>query len=104
MKQWLQHITSLCRRDRSTAASGERHVARYLRRQGYRVLARNLRNRCGEIDIVTEAPDGRTIAIVEVKSSARARRRPASRGPRPRRQAKKAGGPGQSAGATSPPR
>lgn len=47
---------------------GERLAARHLRRAGYRVLARNLRNRFGEVDILAEAPDGRTVVIVEVKS------------------------------------
>lgn len=47
---------------------GERLAARYLRRLGYRVLGRNLRNRFGEVDILAEAPDGRTIVVVEVKS------------------------------------
>ena len=55
-------------RHRSTAARGERLVARYLRRNGYRVLATNLRVGRGEIDIVAETPDRRAIAIVEVKS------------------------------------
>ena len=44
-------------------------VAANLRRRGYRILARNLRDRAGEIDIVAEAPDRRTIAVVEVKAS-----------------------------------
>lgn len=57
----------------SCAEQGERCVARYLRREGYRLLGRNVHNRFGEIDIVAEAPDRRTIAIVEVKSSAQDR-------------------------------
>jgi len=55
----------------STAVRGERCVAQYLKRRGYRVLATNVRTRLGEIDIVAEAPDRRTIAIVEVKSCAK---------------------------------
>lgn len=62
--------TAMARRG-STAARGERCVACYLKQRGYRVLATNLRTRRGEIDIVAEAPDRRTIAIVEVKSCAR---------------------------------
>lgn len=49
---------------------GERLAARHLRRQGYRILGRNLRNRFGEIDVLAEAPDRRTIVVVEVKSGA----------------------------------
>src|SRR5688572_661768 len=54
--------------DRSLGARGERVAARLLRREGYRVLARNLRSRLGEVDILAEAPDGHTIVIVEVKA------------------------------------
>lgn len=47
---------------------GERVAARFLKYHGYRILAQNLRNRFGEIDIVAEAPDGDTVVVVEVKS------------------------------------
>jgi len=40
-----------------------------LKHKGYRVIAENLRNRFGEIDIVAMAPDKRTVVIVEVKSA-----------------------------------
>jgi putative endonuclease len=49
-------------------ARGERLAARHLRRAGYRILARNLRNRFGEVDLLALDPDGRTIVIVEVKA------------------------------------
>lgn len=47
---------------------GEREAERLLRSQAYRVLARNAVCRVGEADLVCEAPDGRTIVIVEVKT------------------------------------
>ncbi|MCC6659438.1 MAG: YraN family protein [Phycisphaerales bacterium] len=47
---------------------GEREAERLLRRQGYRVLARNAVCPAGEADLVCEDPDGRTIVIVEVKT------------------------------------
>lgn len=47
---------------------GERAAMRYLRRAGYRPLARNVRTRAGEIDLIVEAPDRRTVVFVEVKS------------------------------------
>lgn len=50
-------------------ARGEREAARYLRKHGHRILARNLRNRFGEIDIVVEDRKTRHIAIVEVKTT-----------------------------------
>lgn len=47
-------------------AAGERLAARYLKRQGYRILARGYRQRLGEIDLV--ALDGRTVVFIEVKT------------------------------------
>ena len=52
----------------SVGARGERIAAKYLKKQGYYILARNLRNRFGEVDLLAQAPDGRTIVIVEVKT------------------------------------
>lgn len=49
---------------------GERRAARHLRRSRYRVLARNVRSKLGEIDLVCLAPDRRTLVIVEVKARA----------------------------------
>ena len=44
-------------------------AARHLRRGGYRIVARNLRMRVGEIDLVAEDPrDAGLIVVVEVKS------------------------------------
>ncbi len=45
---------------------GERVAARYLKQQGYRILARQLRMRQGEIDLV--AMDKETFVFVEVKT------------------------------------
>lgn len=45
---------------------GERAAARYLRRQGFRILARQQRSRLGEIDLI--AMDDDTIVFVEVKT------------------------------------
>lgn len=45
---------------------GERLAARTLQAKGYRILARNCRNRFGEIDLI--ASDGETIVFVEVKT------------------------------------
>jgi putative endonuclease len=45
---------------------GEEAAARYLKRLGYKILARGRRLRPGELDLV--AVDGRTIVFVEVKT------------------------------------
>ncbi len=45
---------------------GERAAARYLRRQRYRILARNYRCMAGEIDLI--ASQSATIVFVEVKT------------------------------------
>jgi len=50
----------------NTGALGEELAARYLRQQGYRVLARNFRHRYGEIDIIAEK--GGVTYFVEVKA------------------------------------
>lgn len=45
---------------------GERRAAWFYRLRGYRIVARNLRLGCGEIDLI--ARRGRIAAIVEVKT------------------------------------
>jgi putative endonuclease len=53
--------------------SGEEIAARHLRERGFELLARNVRTRAGEIDVV--AFDGVTLVFVEVKTRrVRARR------------------------------
>jgi putative endonuclease len=46
--------------------SAERLAAHFLEQNGYHILARNVRTRYGEIDLVAEDADG--IAFVEVKA------------------------------------
>jgi len=45
----------------------ERAAARFLRKLGYRILARNVNLPAGELDLV--ALDGRTLVFVEVRST-----------------------------------
>jgi putative endonuclease len=45
---------------------GERTAARYLRRQGFKILARQYSNRFGEVDLI--ALDGDWVVFVEVKT------------------------------------
>ena len=45
--------------------AGEDHIARWLEKRGYHILARNYHSRFGEIDII--AQQGPYLAFVEVK-------------------------------------
>ena len=45
---------------------GEAEAERYLRRKGYRIVARNLRSSLGELDLVAE--DGQVLVFIEVKT------------------------------------
>jgi len=47
-------------------ASGERRAEKYLRAKGFRLAAKNLRRRAGELDIVMW--DGDDLVIVEVRT------------------------------------
>jgi putative endonuclease len=46
--------------------AGESAAEEYLRRKGYRIVARNLRSSVGELDLVAE--DGQVLVFVEVKA------------------------------------
>jgi putative endonuclease len=54
------------RSTRPVGQLGEALAARYLARRGFEIVARNLRSRLGEIDLV--AREGRTLVFVEVKA------------------------------------
>jgi putative endonuclease len=51
---------------KSLGRRGEEAAARFLKRRGYKILARSSRLATGELDLV--ALDGRTIVFVEVKT------------------------------------
>jgi len=52
--------------EKSLGERGEDAAARYLKRKGYRLLARRLDSPLGELDII--AVDGRTVVFAEVKT------------------------------------
>ena len=52
----------------STGGRGERAAAAHLKRTGYRILARNLRTRLGEIDLLVQDTKRGHIVVVEVKA------------------------------------
>ena len=47
---------------------GEAAAAKYLKKQGFRIIARNSRHRVGEIDLLAESPERDAIVVVEVKA------------------------------------
>ena len=51
---------------RKLGASGERKACKYLKRKGYKIIARNFRNPFGEIDIIASRDD--ITAFIEVKT------------------------------------
>lgn len=73
---WMRRSVARLMGDRGPAAGadaelgrrGEREARRLLARRGYRHLGSNIALRNGEADLVFEAPDRRTVVIVEVKS------------------------------------
>jgi putative endonuclease len=73
--QRLNHFLDTLRLKRqhrsSTGARGEQAAADFLKQNKYKVIARNLRNRFGEVDLVALTPDGRAVVIVEVKTAER---------------------------------
>ena len=56
------------RRQQALGHRGERVAERWLRRNGYRILHRNLRIVDDEADLVALDPNGATTVIVEVKT------------------------------------
>ena len=62
----LARVRVAWRRYQSLGRRGERAAERFLRRLGYKIVARRERGRMGELDLV--AVDGRTIVFVEVKT------------------------------------
>ncbi len=63
---WLYRTLRWFSPRRSLGDRGERAAARFLKRQGYKIVARGYSNAYGELDVV--AVDGRTVVFVEVKT------------------------------------
>lgn len=51
----------------SLGARGENFATEYLEKKRYKIIARNVREKWGEIDIIARAPD-KTLVFVEVKT------------------------------------
>lgn len=61
-QRMFRHVT----RQRTLGERGERAAERFLRKQGYIIVARGQRMRLGEIDLI--AVDRKTVVFVEVKT------------------------------------
>jgi putative endonuclease len=69
VRQWLAAVVAWLRRpaaEKSLGVRGEEAAARYLKRRGYKIVARGDRLKPGEIDLV--AIDRQTVVFVEVKT------------------------------------
>ena len=62
LRDWLRRVFP----PKTLGQRGEAAAARYLRRLGYKIIARGERTGPGELDLV--AVDGKTIVFVEVKT------------------------------------
>jgi len=71
LRRLADSIRLKLQRRSNTGERGEQLAAGMLKKKRYRLMARNLQNRFGEIDIIALAPDGRTVVIVEVKTAER---------------------------------
>lgn len=71
-----KYLNLLRPRTPSLGRRGEHLAAQHLKSNSYKILARNLKNRFGEIDIVALAPDGKTLVIAEVKTAEAEHARP----------------------------
>lgn len=72
MKPWLAQLwrcLGLPRREATPGSQGEQLACGHLQKQGCHLLARNVRTRRGEIDILALSPDRQTVLVVEVKTS-----------------------------------
>jgi len=67
-RAWKWAARKLGLRAAPLGVRGERYAASFLKRAGYRIVARNLRIGPGEADLVAVAPDRRTVVVVEVKT------------------------------------
>ncbi len=62
LRRWINRLFP----SRPLGRRGEAVAARFLRRRGYKIVARGERGDLGELDLV--AVDGRTVVFVEVKT------------------------------------
>lgn len=65
-RNFLRRLKGLFGKKQSLGTLGERAGAKFLKKQGYRIIETNYRTRYGEIDIIAE--DGDTLVFVEVKT------------------------------------
>lgn len=64
----LMHLLTRWLGQEDVGSQGERLAANYLKQKGFRILARNLKSKLGEIDIVAQVPASQDVAVIEVKT------------------------------------
>ena len=65
---WGWIVRKFGRRERPLGPRGEAYAARFLKKQGMRIISRNRRHGSGEIDLI--ALDGQWVVFVEVRTRA----------------------------------
>lgn len=65
---WLARLWWGDRAEATLGRRGERAAASHLKKRGFRLVARNVRFRAGEADLLMRDPDGVTLVVVEVKT------------------------------------
>ncbi len=68
LSSWWTFFQRWLPRPMTLGTRGEHVAEKYLQTLGYRPVAKNLRNRTGEIDLLMLAPDARTLVLIEVKA------------------------------------
>ena len=69
LRPLAKFLSALRPRPTTPGRRGEQRAAKHLKQHGYKILAKNLKNRFGEIDLIALAPDRKTIIIAEVKTA-----------------------------------
>ena len=59
----------LFRRRKTTGQKGEALARKFLRKKGWKIVTKNLRVGHDEVDIIALSPKGKTLALVEVRST-----------------------------------
>ena len=68
MLDWIGAFGRKKNTECSLGARGEAAAVEFLKKAKFRIIARNVRLPIGEIDVLAESPDRRTVVVIEVKA------------------------------------